>query len=177
MLAHPPEDGLDEPRAARIEADHRLVDEHGARPVQKRGGHDQTLLHAVREALDELVLPARELEHLEHLVHALGHAVAVHAVEPAVKAQELPRRELLVDERPIGNEPERGLGGLGAGRQIVAVDEHAAGRRPQQPGDHPDGRRLSGAVRSQETVNLTRLDVEAHAVDRREGCRIVLTRS
>ena len=66
-LAHAPEHVLDQARAARIEADHRLVDEHRPRPVQERGAHDEPLLHAVREALDELVLPSRQLEELEHL--------------------------------------------------------------------------------------------------------------
>ena len=85
--------------------------------------HDQALLHAVREALDELVLPAGELEDLEHLLHAIGHGSAVHPIEPAVKAQELARGELLVDERPVRDEPEGGLGGFRAGRQVVAVHE------------------------------------------------------
>ena len=84
-------------------------------------------------------------------------AVAVHAVEPAVKAQELAGRQLLVDERPIGNEAERRLGRFGLGRQIVAVDEDAAGGRLQQPGNHADRRRLAGAVRAEEAVDLARL--------------------
>ena len=67
VLAHAAEDVLDQPRAARVEADHRLVDQHRPRPVQERRAHHQPLLHAVREALDQLVLPARELEELEHL--------------------------------------------------------------------------------------------------------------
>ena len=59
VLAHAPEHVLDQPRAARIEADHRLVHGDRARPVQERGAHDEPLLHAVREALDQLVLPSR----------------------------------------------------------------------------------------------------------------------
>ena len=54
-----------------------------------------------------------ELEQLEHLAHALADAGLAEAVEAAVKAQELAGRQLLVDERPIGNEAERHLRGLG----------------------------------------------------------------
>ena len=62
-----PEHVLDEARAARIEADHGLVDQHRPRAVQEGRGHGEPLLHSVGEALDELVLPARELEQLEQL--------------------------------------------------------------------------------------------------------------
>ena len=93
-----------------------------ARPVQEGGAHDEALLHAVGEALDELALPARQLEQLEHLRDARLDAVAVHAVEAAVEAQELAGGELLVDEGPVGDEAERGLGRLRLPRQVVAVD-------------------------------------------------------
>ena len=100
-----------------------------------------------------------------------GDPVAVEAVEPAVEAQELAGRQLLVDERPIGNEAERRLGGLGLGRHVVAVDDDAPGGRLQQPRNHPQRRRLAGAVRAEEAVDLARRDVEADAVDRGERCR------
>ena len=120
-----------------------------ARPVQERGAHHQPLLHAVREALDQLVLPAPELEQLEHLAHAIADRRLVEPVEAAVKAQELAGRQLLVDERPIGDEAERRLGAL---RARVArswpLTRIASGGRLQQSGDHPDAssscRRRSG---------------------------------
>src|SRR5262249_40379690 len=79
---HPAEDVLDQARAARIEADHRLVDDHGLRPMEERRAHHEALLHAVREALDQLVLPARELEQLEHLADAPAHAVSRQTLPP-----------------------------------------------------------------------------------------------
>ena len=97
-----------------------------------------------------------QLEQLEHLADPLADAGVVHAVEAAVKAQELTGGQLLVDERPIGNEAERRLGVLRLRREIVTIDEHAPGRRLQQPGDHPQRRRLAGAVRAEEAVDLAR---------------------
>ena len=47
VFAHPAEDVFDQPRAARIEADHRLVDRDRLWPVQKCRAHDEPLLHAV----------------------------------------------------------------------------------------------------------------------------------
>ena len=54
----------------------------------------------------------RELEEVEHLGDARLDAVAVDAVEAAVEAQELAGGELLVEEGPVGDEAERGLGRL-----------------------------------------------------------------
>ena len=91
-----------------------------------------------------------------------------------MKAQELAGRQLLVDERPIGDEAERRLRAL---RARVArswpLTRMRPGRRLQQPGDHPERRRLAGAVRAEEAVDLAGLDVEADAVDR--GERAVLS--
>ena len=51
------EDALQQPRAARVHAHRRLVDDQDARRVHQRRGHDQALLHAVRVALRQLVAP------------------------------------------------------------------------------------------------------------------------
>ena len=108
-LAHPLEYALDQLRAAGIETDHRFIHEHRLRVMKKRSAHDQTLFHAVGEALHQLVLPATQLEEFEHLAHALRRAVAVHSVETGVKLQELARRQLFIDVRAVGDEPERRL--------------------------------------------------------------------
>jgi hypothetical protein len=83
----------------------------------------------VREALHELVAPAGELEEVEHLADAIVDAGAVDAVQAAVESQELRRREFLVDEGSIRDEPERRLRRLGFDIQIVIVDDDAAGGR------------------------------------------------
>ena len=111
--AHVPEDVLDEAGAAGVEADHGLVHEHGARAMQEGRAHDEALLHAVREALDQLALPAAELEQVRASRCARAStSAAVHAVEAAVEAEELAGGQLLVDEGPVGDEAERGLGRL-----------------------------------------------------------------
>src|ERR1700737_865877 len=112
VLAHAAEHVLDEPRAARVETDHRLVNEDGFRPMEECGAHHEPLLHAVGETLHELVLPALELEQREHFRDARAHAVAVYAVEPSVEAQEFRGREFFVDEGGVGVEAKGGFRGF-----------------------------------------------------------------
>ncbi len=164
-LAHAPKDVLDQPCAARIEPHHRFVHTHRLRSMEERRAHDEPLLHAVREALDQLVLPLRQLEQLEHLVHAAGDLAVGHSIETGVKGQELSRGELVVDERPIGDETQGALRRLRLALHVVVVDDDPAGRGLQQPGNHSHRRRLAGAVRTEEAVDLAGLDAEADAID------------
>src|SRR5215470_199740 len=142
-LAHVAEDLLDEPGAPRVEAHHRLVDQHRPRSVEERRAHDEPLLHPVGEALHQLALPARQLEQPQHLRHPVADPVAVHAVEPAVEAEELARGELVVDEGPVGDEPQRRLRRLGARGEVLTVDHDPAGGGLEQAGDDADRRRLA----------------------------------
>ena len=75
--------------------------------MHESGAHDEPLLHAVRKALDQLVLPAAELEELEHLAHALAKARVLEPVKAAVEPEKLAAGQLFVDERAIGNEADR----------------------------------------------------------------------
>ena len=91
-------------------------------------------------------------------------AVAVDAVQARVEAQELAGRQLFVDEGPVRNEAERCFRRFRVRRQIVSVDEDAAGGRFQQAGDHADGGGLARAVRAEESVNLAGRHLERDAV-------------
>ena len=50
----PAEELAERERALRVHADHRLVEDEDARPVDERGGERQALLHPVRVGLDQL---------------------------------------------------------------------------------------------------------------------------
>ena len=67
---------------------------------------DQLLPHAVRVALDQLVAPLLEVEERHQLARAVLDLGTLLAVQPRDEAQELRAGELLVDERPVGNEAE-----------------------------------------------------------------------
>jgi hypothetical protein len=67
--------------AARIHADHRLVDDEELRLVQQRRGECQPLLHAVRIAFDELAAPFGQIEEAEQLLEACLASGRWHLVE------------------------------------------------------------------------------------------------
>src|SRR5207244_7906282 len=110
--AHLSKDVLDQARTARIEADHRLVDEDRLRTMEECCTHDQPLLHSVRKTLHQFVFPSSELEQLEHLAHAFATRRTIESVKASVKPQEFTRGQLLVEEWTIGNESKRRLRAL-----------------------------------------------------------------
>src|ERR1051325_906164 len=76
--------------------------------------------------------------------------------------------ELLVDERPVGDESELALGAdrIDGDGDIADVDRAAGGTK--NAGDHPERGRLAGAVRSEEPEQLAAWDVEIDRVHRGE---------
>ena len=88
------EDALQQPRAARIHADRRLVDDQDARRVHQRAGHHQALLHAVRVALRQLAAPFGEIEELEQALaaRALGDRGGDDLVEAGDEVEDTRRR-------------------------------------------------------------------------------------
>ena len=145
---------LENARRFRIEADHRLVDDDHLGAMHERARDDQLLAHAVAVALDQLVAPLLEIEQREQLARAVLDLRPVLVVQPGDEAQELGARQLLVDERAVGNEAELALRGDRIGDDIDAADVHGAARRPQDAGDHAQRRRLAGAVGPEEAEQL-----------------------
>ena len=79
-------------------------------PVHQRAADDQLLPHPVAVGLGQLVLPGGQVEDLEQLVDPALHGGAVLAIERGGEPEELAAGELVVDERPVGNESDAGLG-------------------------------------------------------------------
>jgi hypothetical protein len=55
------------------------------------------------------------------------------------------------------------------GGGVLTFEQHTAGSRRFQPGDHTEERGLAGSGRSQQSDELARIDVEADFLQRREG--------
>ena len=95
--------------------------------MEKRRAHRQALTHPVREALDQLVSPGRQVKQLQQLSDARRKSVGlVDAEQTAVEGKELGRRQLLVQERPVRNDTERALGPDWVAREVRVVDHYAA---------------------------------------------------
>src|SRR6266566_880634 len=159
------EDVLQQSRRLGVEAHHGLVHDDALRPVDEGARDDQLLAHAVTVGFYQLVLPAGQLEHVEQLGDAPLDGVPFLTVQRGHEAQELDPGELVVHERPIGNEAESHLGGDRVRMHVVATQEHPAVGGAQDAGDHPQRRGLPCAVRAEASVQHTLWDVERDIID------------
>ena len=76
-----------------------------------------------------------------------------------IDGQQLVERELL---RHVADPP---LDAFRIARHVHAADDRRPGGRLEEAAQHPDGRRLPGAVAAEEPEDLPARHVEAHAVD------------
>ena len=96
--------------------------------------------------------------------------LAAHAVRERHQLEVLADGEVVVEQRRVGHERERGAGGLGVGLAvwIVTADAHGAGARLEQARDRAHGGRLAAAVGADERHALTGGDVQIEAGQRHE---------
>ena len=146
----------------RVEAAGRLIEHEQPSPGRKGG--DQRDLLPVTGRVGAAPAVDLQVEPLDQL--SLVGVVRADRAEVAEQSQRLragevrPQRDI---GRDIGEVPVRRhrVGGVGA------EDQRAAGRRPEQPQEQPDGRRLAGTVGPEETEDLTGPDFQVQTVHRR----------
>src|SRR5439155_15747874 len=144
----------------------RLVEEEDPGPVHEREGEVETTLHPPGVTLDLAIRGFGQADARQQLVTASLPLLAgdpVHgrlqpemlaAGQEWIESRLLQRRaDCLADLRPFLDD-------------VVACDSRSSGSRRQQRGEHVHGRRLAGAVRTEEAVDLARLDAQIDAVDR-----------
>ena len=147
-----------------VEAGERLVQQHEPRLVQQRALEGQTLPHAAGENADPVGGAVRESRLRERRLDPVRRSgVAVQAGE---EIQVLTGRQFRVDleiVREIAETaPERRTQ---LARRALTIENPSA-RRRDQCGEHPEQRRLAGAVRAEKPDDLARPDREGYA---REG--------
>src|SRR5688500_10859358 len=160
------EEILEDARGLGIEPDHRLVDDDDFGAVHERARDDELLPHPVAVALDQLVAPLLEIEQRQQLTRAVLHARTFLVIETRDELQEFAAREFFINERPIGDEAELHLRDDGIHRDVDAADLDAAARGTQNAGDHPEGRRLAGAIGAEKAEQLAARHFQ---VDARDG--------
>jgi hypothetical protein len=131
---------------ARVQAGGRLVEEHQVRGHDQAGRDVQPAPHAAGVLLDEAGGRVREVERLEQLGGALLRSGALEAQQPPEQDQVLASGQVLVDGRELPGERDELADGVGLLDDVVAEDARAAGVRPEQGGEHANGRGLTGAV-------------------------------
>ncbi len=92
----------------------------------------------------------------------------VEAVQPAEELEVGRRRQLVVQARRLGQDPDPGADRLGLVDDIEPVDAGVSLARRDERGQHPDRRRLARAVRAEEAQDLAPEHVEIHPADRPE---------
>ena len=155
--------------ALRVESGRRLVEEEDRRVVDQRERQVEPPLHAARVGAHFSVAGVREPHTVEQRVDQRSRGARRRS--PWSEAW---RRRC---SRPVRNGSSaascsaapieaRTFGALA--HDVEAGDGRAAGGRREQRGQHVDGRRLAGAVRPEEAVDLARLDRQGRSRRRRD---------
>src|SRR5688572_1900471 len=142
-------------RRLRIEPDHGLVDDDHLGTVEKRARDDELLPHAVAVALHQLILPFEQVEEGEELTQSPLHRLAALVVQAGDESEKFRAGELLINERSVRDEAELRFGRDRIHRDVDAGDTDRPRGRLENPGDHPERRRLARAVRPEEAEQLS----------------------
>ena len=153
----------------RIQAGRRLVENQHLRVVNQRLRQTHSLPVALRE------LPAVAVGHvvdarlLHDAVHTggairLGHGVA--HLDPRDEGQILAHGHFGIEGRRFRQVPRAALGLDGVREDVVARDDGFAVGRRHVAGEYTHRGGLTGAVRAQESENLTLLYTKGDVVDR-----------
>ena len=152
--------------ADRVEAGGRLVEEQHLGVVHQRGGEVEAALHAARVAWRSAGRGRRRCR--SSSPSSLDAPVGIAArqpVQPALQPQQLAPGLLGVERASCSATPMRRRTSPGSSTTSKPATVGRAARRGQQRAEHPHGRRLAGAVRAEEAVDLAAPDLEVDAGD------------
>jgi hypothetical protein len=148
-----------------VEPGGRLVEEEHPRPVQQRQGEVQPALHPAGVAADLAVGGVREPDALDQLVAALRPVGPGHAVQGTLEAHVLPGGQVRVQGRLLERGADRVAHRGAVLDDVVTGDPGRTRGGREEGGEHVHGGRLTGAVGSEEAVDLARAHFEVDSVD------------
>ena len=117
--------------------------------------------------LAPLVAVLPQVEPLEQFLAPPFGRAGIHAPEPGNESEVLDRRELVVEQRLVGDPGDHPLRRHRVGERVHAENLDAAGVGLQQADDHPQRRRLAGAVGAEQAVEFPRADGQVETADGR----------
>jgi hypothetical protein len=133
--------------------------------VDQRARERQLLLHPFREQHHRVGPPVPKLEHLQHALR--GEIRAHDAEQPRVDGEVGADGEVVPEAWGFRQEadpgPQRRAPGACEGS---AVNRHGPFGGKNQPAEHPQGRRLAGAIGAEEAENLATGHVERDVLHR-----------
>ena len=136
----------------RVEADDRLVEHEHLRRADERAGELRLLAHAARELARQEVARAPRPSRSSSARCARRSRPSATPCESVDQLEVLADGEVVVEQRRVGHERERGAGVLGVGSRWGSWPHTRtrAGPRLEQPGDRAHGGRLAAAVGADE---------------------------
>ena len=149
----------DPPCALGVEVVRRLVDQQDDGGHQQRPSDRKPLLHPVGVFADALSGGPFETDVREHGERALHSLPTPHPVQAREEDEVLETRDPEVERAvPRRREPDALPEGPAPGPGFETGDLYGSFGRSQQPREDPDQRRLSGAVRPEQRVDLALVD-------------------
>ena len=141
----------------------------------QQAAHDLELApHAAGERLHRLVDVSRDAQEPRELLdlraiaaghESVGRRVRENAVEDGVEAHVLLGGEVLVEARPLKDDPDLAPHRARLTDDVAAIDRRATARRGKCRREDRDHGRLPRPVRSEEDEELSGLHLEGDAVD------------
>ena len=153
----------------RIEAGGGLVEEQDLGLVNEPEGDVEAPALASRIGRDLPIGEFGEVEHRGELFRPLAHGVEIPSVEAALEDEVLPAGRHVVGATRLADVADPLTHLLRLARDVGAGHARRARVDGQQRREHPERRRLSGSVRSEEAEDLAPTDLEADALDRFDG--------
>ena len=156
------------PDAGRVEPVGGLVEDQHARLSEERLGDPEPLPHPERIRGDALFEPPVDPDEAREVVDLGAGPAADHRREDL---EVLAAGQRTVEIRRFDDRADVSHRRLEMAREVDAADHDAARIGTDQPGQHPDRRRLAGAVRAEESEDLRFVQIEADVAKRRPASR------
>ena len=148
-----------------IEADRRFVQDEDWRVVDQGLGNSDALAIAFRDPANLHVAHVVDVGQLHHLVDARAAIPARNPAEMRHKKQVILHAHLRIQRDGLGKIADTATCLQGLAENVVPGNRGGAGGRRQIPTKNAHGRRLSGAIWSEESEDLAVLDVKCDVGD------------
>jgi hypothetical protein len=142
------------PSAGGVEARRRLVEEEHRRLVHEGRAEVEPPPHPAGVGPDAPVSRVGEADTLDQRVAAPDRLGLRNAVQRGLKLHQLAAGHERVERGLLERDADRAADIAGLLHHVEPGHRRAAAGRPEQCGQHPNGRRLAGAVRAKERVDL-----------------------
>ena len=158
----------------RVQAVRRLVHDQHLGIVNDRLRETGALTVTLRQRLNRLLCDGTETRLLDHGLDLLLRKLAVKTADLGNELQVVFDNHRPIARSRLGQIADGGLRRDGIGGDVVSADHRRTARRRQEARDHAHGRRLAGAVRTEEAEHFALLDGEGNALHRLEGTEAFL---